>query len=386
MLLKRHHLPALACPLATLLALTAAAPALATEVAVSDARLLIGDTGSLPNAIEVRPSLTGYDVFDGRTLLTPSGGCVQIDPHRVGCPGPIAAVEIDSGGGDDIVDLSAVPVPAVVRGGDGSDLIEGGDGDDRLDGGRGEDTIRGNGGRDSITGAEGDDALQGDDGADRITGGRGDDIVQGQGGGGDVLSGDEGRDLIDGGDGNDTMKGGSGADVLVTGKGTDAVDTGLGADRVFGTPADRVSCSSRDEVSRGSQAPPGGCGGLAPNESEPDIWPPPLDTRSAPDPRLTGSAPINDGDLSAQAARLGPRLPKGEVRAVVLQQGEARKIKLRIPSRYDMPIRVRISVYRKDGSRLKSFRQDVRAKRWVSIETPGRLVAGWRATARCCVR
>jgi hypothetical protein len=385
MTIKRLHLAALACPLAGVLALTAAAPALATDVAVSDTALRIIDTASENNAIEVRPGPAGYDIIDDLTFLQAGAGCVQVDPHRVGCPNPITAVAVGAGGGDDVADLAGVALPAFVLGGEGNDLIEGGSGDDVLDGGPGEDTIQGNGGSDRITGAGDDDALQGDAGGDRITGGQGADIVQGQGGSGDVLAGNQGMDLVEGGSGNDTMTGGSGADVLVTGSGTDKVSTGAGTDQVFGTPADKVDCSSLDEVTRGSQAPPDGCGRLPRSESKPDIWPPPPATVRPPDPGLTGDAPINDGALNAQAARLRLPLPKALVPGEVMHKGDARKIKLRIPSDYDMPIRVKIWVYAQDGTTLRSFREDVRAKRWVSVDTGADLAGAWSARVKCCV-
>ena len=268
MTLKLPHLAALVCPLAGVLALGGAAPALATDVSVAETKLRIIDSAAQANAIEVRPGPVGYDIFDDLTFVTAGTGCLQLGPHHVTCPSAISVVGVGSGGGDDVVDLTNIALPAYVLGGDGNDLIEGGPADDTLDGGAGQDTIHGNGGRDKIAGAGGDDALQGDEGGDKITGGAGADIVQGQGGSGDELAGNEGMDLVEGGAGNDKMTGGSGADVLVTGSGTDKVSPGAGKDQVFGTPADSVTCGSSDRVSQGAEAPPDGCKRLPASVSE----------------------------------------------------------------------------------------------------------------------
>lgn len=386
MTLKRLHLAALVCPLAGVLALAGAAPALATDVTVEETKLRIIDYAAQANAIEVRPGPVGYDIFDDRTDLTAGVGCLQLGPHYVNCPGPISVVGVGSGGGDDVVDLTNIALPAYVLGGAGNDLIEGGPADDTLDGGPGEDTIQGNGGRDKIEGAGGDDALQGDDGGDKISGGAGADIVQGQGGSGDELAGNEGMDLVEGGAGNDKMTGGSGADVLVTGSGTDKVNPGAGKDQVFGTPADSVTCGSGDRVSQGSEPPPDGCKRLAATVAEPEIWPPPPADLRPPDPSLTGDAPINAVGLYAQAALVRLPVPRAVVDGEVMRKGEARKIKLRIPSDYDMAIRVKIWVYAQDGTVLRAFREDVRAKRWVSVSTGADLAGAWSAKVKCCVR
>jgi hypothetical protein len=191
---------------------------------------------------------------------------------------------------------------------------------------------------------------------------------------------------VEGGAGNDKMTGGSGADVLVTGSGTDKVDPGAGKDQVFGTPADSVACGSSDQVSQGTEAPPDGCKRLPKTESEPDIWPPPPDNLRPPDPSLTGDAPINAIGLNARAALLRLPMPTAVVDGEVMRKGEARQIKLRIPSKRDMPVRVKIWVYARDGSMLRAFRRDVRAKRWFSIDTGDALTAAWSATVKCCVK
>jgi hypothetical protein len=379
---RRINVTVLACCLAGVVALAGAAPAIATDVAVEGAVLRIVDNNSEVNALDVGPSAIGYDVFDDSSELDPGAGCVALHPHRVSCLGSIGSVTVDAGGGDDVVGLQGVEVPVLVSGGEGSDLIEGGSNNDRLNGGPGEDTIVGEAGNDVIAGADGDDMLQGGDGADQITGGRAADILQGQADSGDVLVGNDGPDLIEGGAGDDTLKGGTGSDVLVTGSGSDTASTGAGSDQVFGTRADTVGCSSGDEVRTGSKTPPAGCAPLARSESTPDIWPPPPGGAVPPNASQAGDAT----GLTVQAAFVRLPLPKGLFFGRIMHRGAGRTIKLRIPSDYDQPVRVRIRTYARNGHRLRTFRTDVRAKRWVSVDTGGDFAIVWSAKARCCVR
>ncbi|MDX6683369.1 MAG: hypothetical protein QOG94_3408 [Solirubrobacteraceae bacterium] len=383
---NRLHSTALGCLIAGTVALAGAAPALATDVTVAGTQLQIIDRSSEANGLEVRPLALGYDVFDDLTDLTAGAGCVPATPHHVSCSGSIAGVAVAAGGGDDVVGLPIVAVPVTVSGGEGSDLIVGGAGDDHLDGGAGEDTIVGGAGNDTITGAGGDDALQGNGGADEIAGGADADIVQGQAGSGDKLAGDGGRDLVEGGAGDDALSGGTGSDVLVTGSGTDSADTGAGRDQVFGTASDAVGCSSTDEVRTGPGAPPDGCGRLPRGETRPDIWPPPPDDVQVPSAARTGTAPIDASAMNAQAATISLPLPQGVFAGRIMHHGDARKIMLRVASDYDMPVRVRIRTFARDGHSLRTFRVNVRAKRWVSVDTGGAYADVWSARARCCVR
>jgi hypothetical protein len=386
MRLSRFNVTGLACCLAGVVALTGARPAFATDVAIEGAQLRIIDNASRADALEVRPSAVGYDIFDDTNDLSAGAGCIALQLHYVSCLGSIVGVAVDAGGGDDIVGLRGVAVPVLVSGGEGSDLIEGGSDNDRLNGGPGEDTILGEAGNDVIAGADGDDMLQGGDGADQITGGPAADIVQGQGDGGDLVAGNDGPDLVEGGAGDDTLRGGTGSDVLVTGSGTDTASTGAGSDQVFGTTADTVACSPGDEVRTGSKAPPAGCARLPRRESTPDIWPPPPDDAGPPNASQTGDAPIDPAALTAQAAFFRLPLPFGVVSGRIMHRGEGRKIQLRIPSDYDQPVRVRIRTYARDGHRLRIFRTNVRAKRWVSVDTGGDFAVVWSARAKCCVR
>ena len=79
---------------------------------------------------------------------------------RIAVDGDLQRVEVDAGGGDDIVILGQkLPVPAVVDGGAGDDLIGGSQDGDVLLGGLGNDTLDGNAGGDYLDGGDGDDTL-----------------------------------------------------------------------------------------------------------------------------------------------------------------------------------------------------------------------------------
>jgi hypothetical protein len=383
---NRLHAAGLACCLTGVVVLAAATPALATDVAVEGAQLRVVDTSSAANALEVSPGPLGYAIVDDLAELTAGAGCAAIDAHHVTCPGTFGTVVVAAGGGDDVLTLQALAIAAIVSGGEGSDLIEGGSGDDRLDGGPGEDTIVGSAGTDEISGGGGDDMLQGGDGGDRIAGGIGADIVQGQAGSADVLSGGDGRDLVEGGAGNDTLAGGAGADVLVTGSGTDTAHPGPGDDQVFATSTDTVTCGPGDEAGTAGNAAPRSCAKLARDESKPDVWPPPPSGAAVPDDHQAGTAPIDASGLTVQAAYYRLPLPRGLYRAQIMHHGNARKLKLRVPSDYDQPVRVRIRTYGRDGRRLQTIRANIRAKRWVSIDIQANFDAIWSARARCCVR
>ena len=107
-----------------------------------------------------------------------------------------ATITASAGDGDDIVDLSAIALPATIEGGVGNDSLTGSIANDRLIGGPGNDHIDGLAGDDTIAGGAGRDWLLGSSGNDRILG---------QGGSGDVVSGGPGNDTLDGGRGNDRL-------------------------------------------------------------------------------------------------------------------------------------------------------------------------------------
>src|SRR5262249_26491964 len=96
--------------------------------------------------------------------LSPSAvaaGCAASDANTATCPqSAVAAFEVTTLAGDDQVDLAGALVPAIVRGGDGDDVLAGGeagdtfvwspgDDSDSIDGGPGDDTLEFNGSDDS---------------------------------------------------------------------------------------------------------------------------------------------------------------------------------------------------------------------------------------------
>jgi Ca2+-binding RTX toxin-like protein len=125
-------------------------------------------------------------------------GLIEVD----GVPGKFAAsefsrVRVEVGDGDDVVDLSALPLPATVLGGDGRDVIFGGAAADLLLGGAGDDTLFAGSGNDTLRGGDGNDYLNGGPGADEFFGDAGND---------QVFAVDAVRDTIEGGERFDRVK------------------------------------------------------------------------------------------------------------------------------------------------------------------------------------
>jgi hypothetical protein len=107
--------------------------------------------------------------------------------------------------GDDQIDLSDSPLPALVFGGPGDDELMGSAYDDLVFGANGDDVLHGGpGGADMVWGGRGDDTLEGGDEQDSMLGGPGDD----------ALCGGEGHDIVDAGSGRDTVCAGSEEDEV----------------------------------------------------------------------------------------------------------------------------------------------------------------------------
>jgi Ca2+-binding RTX toxin-like protein len=103
------------------------------------------------------------------------------DPYQLVCDAPsIAGFEVNAGGGEDRVHVSAsVKVPVTMRGGGGDDTLIGGSAADKLIGGQGNDRLIGGRGDDQLYGGPGDDVLVGGPGGDLLNGGRGRDRLLG---------------------------------------------------------------------------------------------------------------------------------------------------------------------------------------------------------------
>ncbi len=135
-------------------------------------------------------------------------------------------------------DFTVNPIPDLIEGTNGNNIINGTDIDDEvqaMDGndqvylGAGDDFGFGGEGRDRINGNAGDDELNGEAGNDRLNGGGGDDVVNG-GDDNDRLAGNSGDDELNGDAGNDSLNGGTGMDTLNGGTGNDHLNGGSGPD------------------------------------------------------------------------------------------------------------------------------------------------------------
>jgi len=88
--------------------------------------------------------------------------------------------------------------------------------------------------------------------------------------------------------------------------------------------------------------------------------------------------------LTAQAALLALPSLSGVYTGRVLHRGNARRIALRVPSQYHMPIRVRVRTYSVSGRRLRTFFETIHTKHWALFASRGAISAVWTARARCC--
>ncbi len=165
-------------------------------------------------------------------------------------------VEINGGGGGDVVDasLQANPILRI--------SMSGGNGNDTLSGGAGGDFLRGDNGADSLSGGGGGDALAGGDGNDTLSGGDGHDRLDGEANR-DVLRGDAGNDTLDGGTGNDRLFGDAGNDSLLGSLGNDSALGGTGDDTLDGSVGDdTLDGNDGDDVLRGDAGADSLLGGL----------------------------------------------------------------------------------------------------------------------------
>lgn len=141
----------------------------------------------------------------------------------------VSGISVHGGGGNDIIDCSAVPIGVTLSGGAGNDRLIGGRFADVIRGGDGNDTIHAGDGNDSVYGGLGHDHLGLGAGHDLAFGGDGDDGLLGRRHS-DTLYGGDGKDTLLGHTGDDLLYGNSGDDRLVDGEGEDTVRGGLGND------------------------------------------------------------------------------------------------------------------------------------------------------------
>ncbi|MEM0930599.1 MAG: Ig-like domain-containing protein, partial [Pseudomonadota bacterium] len=129
-----------------------------------------------------------------------------------------------------------IPVAAVVRAGDGADVVYSGDLGNDIYGGTGQDVLVGGALDDWLFGEEGNDTLFAGQAAGlnylNFTVGNASDeaaALSAAAGNGDLLDGGTGDDTLYGGIGSDWLRGGEGVDTLLGGAGGDIIDGGAGS-------------------------------------------------------------------------------------------------------------------------------------------------------------
>jgi Ca2+-binding RTX toxin-like protein len=225
--------------------------------------------GNEANRVQVAHGPAGQlNVVDPSTRIRVGAGCRSLSRTTATCTGDVTSVSITARGGNDVLDVVFLNLPATLDGGDGNDTLIGGTAGDLLDADNGRDQLFGGGGADELRGDNDDDHLDGGPGADVIDGGAGDDTVDysgatgplaidldgnaddGQSNEGDRVEADvervvggpfddriaaiSGTHSLVGGDGNDTLAGGSGVDRLDGGAGDDRLNGGVGSDVLLG--------------------------------------------------------------------------------------------------------------------------------------------------------
>lgn len=123
-------------------------------------------------------------------IASRGGGKVDGNSVRLHVKGPIDAISVDGGDGNDRLQVKGfkADVPITLSGGNGNDHLIGGKGNDVLNDGAGNDILEGGGGDDGLTNSEG---------RDRLRGGGGNDLL--------VSSSIDKGDLLDGGTGLDNV-------------------------------------------------------------------------------------------------------------------------------------------------------------------------------------
>ncbi len=232
------------------------AQAVSTGVAVDNGILKIAASPGKNNNITVTPYVQGgkayYRVTDSGDSVVAGNQCVRLNTSTIRCAAAgVSSVRVDSGSGNDRVNLTSVTRPSRVDTGAGNDVVYGGTardivygqsgndylfgqaGNDHLDGGTGNDYLLGGPGNDVLAGQAGNDSLYGGSGNDYLLGGLGNDRLLGQDGN-DILRGQDGDDTLYGGTGNDTLYGEAGSDKLYGQAGEDKHFGGTGNDYLDG--------------------------------------------------------------------------------------------------------------------------------------------------------
>jgi len=160
--------------------------------------------------------ITGSDAVDSVTVRR-VGGSIRVNKNGFVsdfAASGVISVEIETGGGNDVVLLSPDIRTTFVDAGAGDDKVVA---DPAL---LVPLLITGNAGNDTIIGGGANDELSGAAGVDRIWGGAGDDFIIG-GASNDQLRGEAGNDLLIGAGGNDFLSDVEGIDHFIGGAGND---------------------------------------------------------------------------------------------------------------------------------------------------------------------
>jgi hypothetical protein len=181
----------------------------------------------VPAASLSRIEINGFDGWDSINFTKITTGNVSLDALNLPVP-----VVMYGGSGNDIMQSTTIgpgydfyPTPVTMFGGDGADELRGGNGNDQLHGDAGNDRLYGGGGNDQLGAYWVGSTWMDDPGNDVMRAGWGNDALGG-GTGNDVLFGDDGNDTIWGDDGDDQLWGGAGVDDLHGQAGDDWMDAG----------------------------------------------------------------------------------------------------------------------------------------------------------------
>ena len=181
----------------------------------------------------VDPTTLGIS-YHGTALDVHGERCRELEPRLVGCEvDGLTRVDLDTGDGDDVVDISGIALDASVDAGEGHDTIIGGRGDDNLKAGGGNDSITPGRGADLVSGGFGMDGVSyfdrgASDGVEVSLDGKSNDGGAFEGDnvakdvemvigtkGADVLTGNAADNVFVGKGGSDVVEGGGGNDVTV---------------------------------------------------------------------------------------------------------------------------------------------------------------------------
>ena len=153
----------------------------AATVEVDQNISLIRITGDAAvDRINIQQRANDYLITSSNNGLAPAGNlCAdEVAGSRITCPHRLS-LNIDLGGEDDTLTVTALSHPISAFGGDGNDTLTGGTGTDVLAGGNGADTLDGREGVDDYFGQDGNDTIEALDGnAERMSCGADTDLVR----------------------------------------------------------------------------------------------------------------------------------------------------------------------------------------------------------------